>query len=227
MIWRLGRLVLVGVVLAVGLYFGSPYLLAGMGRYLVTEHPLGKADMILVLSGEPYLRVPEGARLYHQGLGPKVLLTNEPKARGLDDLLRSGIRFPDNQEVSLAILEALRVPRGAILTIQERSNSTRAEAESVSRFLKSHPVRKLIIVTSKSHTTRAHKIFSNGLGSGIQLIMHPVSSDPFEPTRWWQDRLNAKQVLHEYQALIDFWQLSLWKAAVGEVTASPPPVTVR
>lgn len=227
LIWRLGRLLVVTLILGVGLYLGSPYLLTGVGRYLITEHPLAKADLVLVLSGENLLRVPEGARICREGYAPKILLTNELKERGSDDLLRLGIRIPDSQERAIALLEELHFPRGEILTIQERADSTRSEMQAVARFLKSHPVKSMIIVTSKSHTTRAYKIFSTGLGSGIRLIMHPVPSDPFDPTRWWQDRTDAKDVLHEYEALADFWRLRLWTTVVGEFAAAPPPVTVR
>ncbi len=227
LIWRLGQLLAVVLVLALGLYLGSPYLLTAIGRYLVTEHSLAKADLILVLGGETLLRAPEGARVYHEGYASRILLTNEPKGKGAEDLVRLGIRFPDNQETALTILEALRVPRSAILTIQERANSTRAEMQTVARFLKSHPAQRLIIVTSKSHTSRAYKIFSSGLGPGVHLMMHPVPNDPFDPSRWWRDREDTKEVLHEYEALIDYWRLRLWAAAVGQFTAAPAPVTVR
>ena len=227
LIWRLIRLVVLMLVLGLGLYLGAPYLLTAMGRYLITEHPLAKADLILVLGGEPFLRVPEGARVYHEGYAPKILLTNEPKPKGTEDLLRLGIRMPDNQQNAFTILEALHVPQSAVLAIQERANSTRAEMQAVARFLKSQPARTLIIVTSKSHTTRAYKIFSAGLGSRFRLIMHPVPNDPFDPTRWWRERRDAKEVLHEYQALVDFWRLRLWDVLVGPFTAPPAAVTAR
>lgn len=227
LIWRLGRLLAVTLVLVIGLYFGSPYLLTVVGRYLITEQPLAKANLVLVLSGQPLLRVPEGARIYHEGYAPKILLTRELRERGSEELLRLGIRFPDSQENALTILEALRVPRSAILTIQERADSTRSEMQTVARFLNTHPVKSMIIVTSKSHTTRAYKIFSTGLGPGVRLIMRPVPNDPFDPARWWHDRLDAKDVLHEYEALADFWRLRLWNALVGEFAAPPPAVTVR
>ncbi len=227
LIWRLGRVLVVTLVLVVGLYFGSPYLLTAIGRYVITEHPLDTADLVLVLGGQPVLRMPEGARVYHEGFVPKILLTNEPRLRGSEDLLRAGIRIPDNQESAVTILEALRVPRSAILTIHERAESTQAEMETVARFLRSHPVQKLIIVTSKSHTTRAYKIFSTGLGPGIRVIMRPVPNDPFDPGRWWKNRTDAKEVLHEYEGLADFWRLRLWKRVAGQFTTPPPSVTVR
>ncbi len=225
LMWRLARLVAVMLVLGLGLFFGYPYLLGALGRYLVTEHPLAKADLVLVLSGQRFLRIPEAGRIYHEGLAPKILLTNEPKERGADELLRMGIRFPDSLETALKILEALRVPRDAILTIPDRPNSTRAEMRVVARFLEMHPVKRMIIVTSKGHTTRAYKYYSAGLGSKVQVIMHPVPNDPYDPARWWQDRFDAKAVLQEYEALADFWRLRLWEKLVGRFrrTSAPAP----
>jgi uncharacterized SAM-binding protein YcdF (DUF218 family) len=226
LIWRLGRLIVLMIVLGIGLYFGSPSLLGMVGRYLVTEHPLAKTDLILVLSGQLLLRVPEGARIYHEGYASKILLTNEAKERGSEDLLRLGIRIPDSQERALTLLEALHVPRRDILTVQDRGDSTQSEMQTVARFLRTHAAKSMIIVTSKSHTTRAYKVFSTGLGSGIRLVMHPVPNDPFDPTRWWRDRKDAEEVLHEYEALADFWRGRLWTTIVGEF-APPPPVVIR
>lgn len=226
LIWRLCRLLVMLLVLGLGFYIGSPYLLTTLGRYLITEEPLAKADVILVLSGEPYLRIPEAARLYHEGFAPTILLPRALKERGTDDLLRVGIRIPDEQENSVKLLEDLRVPRKAILTIQERSDSTRGEMQTVAQFLKEHPARTLVVVTSKAHTRRASKIFSRGLGAGIRLIMHPAGNDPFDPSRWWHDRTDTKSVIHEYLGLVDDWRLWLWGEMLGQVTAVPPAVRV-
>jgi uncharacterized SAM-binding protein YcdF (DUF218 family) len=227
LIWGTARALVMLLVLSLGAYLGGPYLLASAGRYLITQDPLVKADMVLVLSGQPYLRIPEAARIYHEGMAPRILLTNEPRPRGQEELLRLGIRYPDSQELSLQLLDALRIPRNAIVTIPDRADSTRAEMQVVSRFLASRSVRTLIIVTSKAHTTRAHKIFTAGLGPQIRVVMHPVAADPFDPGRWWKDRADSKQVLWEYQALANFWRLRFWALIVGEATTVPPPVTIR
>ena len=51
------------LILGGGLYLGGPFLLTFAGRALIAQGPLVKADMALVLSGQPYLRVPEAARM--------------------------------------------------------------------------------------------------------------------------------------------------------------------
>jgi uncharacterized SAM-binding protein YcdF (DUF218 family) len=229
LIWRLVRLLLVLLFLGLGLYLGGPFLLPALGHYLITSHPLAKADLVVVLSGEPFLRVPEAARIYHEGLAPEILLPNQPRPRGQEDLRRLGIRYPDAQEISLELLETLRVPKQAIHTLEERSDSTQTEMQAVSRFLPSRPVpvRTLIVVTSKAHSTRAYKIFADGMGPKIRVLMRPVPADPLDPDRWWKDRQDRRQVLHEYEALLDVWRQEIWRRVRGEASPVPPPIAVR
>jgi len=227
LMWRLVRALVTVLVLGGALYLGGPYLLTHAGRYLITQDPLVKADMALVLSGQPYLRVPEAARLYHEGLIPKILLVNEPRPPGQEDLLRLGLRYPDGLEISMQLLEALRVPREAVLTIPERADGLQAEADMVSRFLSGRSARTLIIVASKAQTTRARKIFAATLGLKVGLVMHPVFADPFDPGRWWKNRPDFRQTVWEYAGLADLWRRGLWRAVVGEATLVPPAVTVR
>jgi len=227
LIWRLFRLLLVLLLLGAGLYLGGPYLLRALGHHLITAHPLSKVDLVVVLSGEPFLCVPEAARIYHEGLAASILLTNAPRPRGQEDLLRLGIRYPDPQEISLQLLEALRVPKQAIHILAERSDNGRAEMQAVARFLAGRSVRALIVVTPKAHSTRAYKIFTAGLGPTIRVLMRPVPSDPFDPDRWWKDRQDMRQVFYEYEAFLDLWRSELWRGVLDKASAVPPPVTVR
>jgi hypothetical protein len=227
LVWRLVRALATLVALGVALYLGGPYLLAHAGGYLITEDPLVKGDMAVVVSGQPYLCVPEAARLYHERLTPKILLVNEPRPPGQENLRRVGIRYPDGLELSLQLLEVLRVPREAVLTIPDRADDLWAQAHMVSRFLSSRSARTLIIIASKAQSTRARQIFADSLGSKVDLVMHPVSADPFDPGRWWKNRDDTRRALWEYAALVDVWRRGLWRAVVGDVTLVPPDVTVR
>ena len=226
LLWRILRAVVTLLVLGGALYLGGPYLLTLAGRQLITQDPLVKADITLVLPGQPFLCVPEAARLYHEELAAKILLVNEPRPPGQEELLRLGIRYPDGLEISRQILKALRVPREAILTIPERPDSTQEEAELVVRFLSEQPVRGLIIVTTKAHTTRARRIFADRLGPKVGLAMHPAPADPFDPGSWWKDPTDFRQAVWEYGALLNLWSRRLWRT-VTEEGAAPPPVAVR
>lgn len=227
LMWRLVRALLALLVLGGALYLGGPYLLAHAGRYLIAEDPLTKGDMAVALSGPPYLCVPEAARLYHERLAPKILLTNAPRPPGQEDLLRVGIRYPDALELSLQLLAALRVPREAILTIPDRADDLQVQAHMVSRFLASRSARTLILVTPKAQTARARKVFGEILGARVALVMHPAPADPFDPDRWWKNRDDFRQAVWEFTALADLWGRGLWRGVVGQATSVPPTVTVR
>jgi hypothetical protein len=210
-----------------GIYLGAPYLLAGAGRYLVTQDTLVRADLAVVLPGDLFLSVPEAARIYHEGLAPKILLINESRPRGQEDLLRAGIRYPDTLEASLQLLTALRVPRQAILTIPDRAESLQVEADVVSRVVAGRSVRTLIVITSKAQSRRARQVFVTRLDGKVRLVIHPVPGDPFDPERWWRERTDARQTVWEYAALLDWWRSALWRKLLGAGETAPPPVTVR
>jgi uncharacterized SAM-binding protein YcdF (DUF218 family) len=215
LVGKLVRLLVLLLVLALGLYFGSPLLLAAAGRYLVTSVPPGKADLAVVLTGDTFLRVPEAARLYHDGLVPAILLSTGPRPAGLDELRRIGLRYPDEQETALAILEGLRVPRAAVHVLAERPDGAQDEMRAVGRFLGSHPARRLLVVTSKSRSTRSQKLFRAGLRPEVEVAVHAVGSDPFDPNRWWKSGSGRRQVALEYLGLLDYWRLTLWEALTG------------
>jgi uncharacterized SAM-binding protein YcdF (DUF218 family) len=225
LLWKLLRLLLVIVILGLAVYFASPLVLAAAGRYLVTAHPPQKGDLAVVLAGQPFLRVPEAARLYHEGLVPAILLSVPPRPPGLDSLRRLGIRYPDEQETALGILEALRVPRRAVSVLDGHPEGVWAEMESVARFLKAHPARSLVVVTSKSRSTRSHRIFRDGL-PGIAVRAHPVPDDPFDPAAWWKRRTHVHQVVQEYLGLVDYLRLRFWTAVLGW-TGFPAAGTLR
>lgn len=227
LLWRLVRVLVMLLVLAGAVYLGGPYLLAHTGRSLIAEDVLVKGDMVVVLSGQPYLGVPEAARLYHERLAPTIVLINAPRPPGQEDLRRLGIRHPDTLELSLQLLEALRVPRAAILTIPERADDLQAEALAFSRLLASRSARTLILVAPKAQTVRARKIFGATLGPKANLVMHPAPADPFDPERWWKNRGDFGQAMWEYAALAGLWGRELWRTVLGTVTSAPPAVAIR
>jgi hypothetical protein len=62
-------------------FFLGPQMLES---YLVRERQLEKADAILVMAGSREERLPSVARLYHQGVAPKILLANDGVFAGED-----------------------------------------------------------------------------------------------------------------------------------------------
>ena len=226
LIWRLVRLAVVLLVLGVGFYFFHGALLAPLGRYLVTADPLEKSDLIVVLAGAPYLTAPEAARLYHEGWAPAILLTNQPRPRGQEELIRLGVPVHDGQEITRSLLSALRVPPEAVRTLPDRSDGTIEELRAVRRFLAGHSARTLILVTPKVQSTRVRRICVAELGPDVQCGSRPAAGDPYDPGRWWSSRRDGAEVVSEYVALACGLGRTWWSGLAGR-SAVPPPVTIR
>src|SRR5580692_6008382 len=89
---------LVGMVLLSALIF-----LLCIGRWLVAEDPLEKAQTIVVLSGRMPMRAMEAAKLYREGYAPRVWLTHsaEPGAT----LKAMGVSYVGEDVYNVQVLE--------------------------------------------------------------------------------------------------------------------------
>src|SRR5271155_471380 len=121
-----------GVVLGLAgiLLLGGVVTLLGVGRWLVTEDPLEKAQAIVVLSGRMPLRALEAAKLYREGYAPKVWLTHstEPGAT----LAAMGISFAGEDSYNLQVLIHEGVPPGAIRVLEPPIINTADELATIS-----------------------------------------------------------------------------------------------
>lgn len=187
------------------LYAGYPFLLRTMGRYLITEDRLQKAEAIAVLAGDGGVgRTLEAVRLYQDGYAPRIILTHQRLPKGYEALARLGITVPEERNIQWMVLKATRVPTTAVLQVNERSDSTASEMVHLVRLLKEHRIRTVILVTDRSHSTRARKILARATGGTMTIISRPTRYDTFDPEGWWRSRVDAKEVLFEYQKLLDY-----------------------
>ena len=216
MVGKLIRWLVVFPLLALLLYVGYPFLLRAIGRYLVTENPLQKADAIAVLTGDGGVaRTLEAVRLYQDGYASRIILTHQVLPRGYEALPRLGIKAPEERDIQVMILEKMRIPRAAILQVTERANSTQSEMIYLTRFLDRHRMRSVILVTSRSHSTRASKILARTSRGRIVIISRPSRYDTFDPEGWWRSRRDAKEVLAECEKLVNHWMQSAVSSVTG------------
>src|SRR5260370_34887340 len=70
------------LTLLIGIIIFAAIIFLSVGRWLIAEDPLDKADAIVILSGRMPVRAKEAARLYNAGYAAQVWLTrtNEPAA---------------------------------------------------------------------------------------------------------------------------------------------------
>jgi uncharacterized SAM-binding protein YcdF (DUF218 family) len=172
-----------------------------VGRWLVVEDPLEKAQAIVVLSGRMPLRALEAAKLYRNGYAPKIWLTHstEPGAT----LGAMGISYTGEEVYNLQILRHEGVPADAIQVLEPPIVNTADELEAVSATLTQEKDKTVIIVTTKVHTRRVRILWHRIARGRGQAIVRAASDDPFVPGRWWRTTGDALDVVREFLGILN------------------------
>jgi uncharacterized SAM-binding protein YcdF (DUF218 family) len=172
-----------------------------VGRWLVVQDSLQKAQAIVVLSGRMPVRALGAADLYRDGWAPQVWLTKgaEP-GRTLVEL---NIPYEGEEFYNTQVLVHQGVPADAIHVLANPIVNTADEIAVVAASLPADRSGVVIIVTSKVHTRRVRALWQK-LGRGRAIVRAP-DEDPFEPTRWWRTSGDALDVVRECLGLLNVW----------------------
>jgi uncharacterized SAM-binding protein YcdF (DUF218 family) len=191
-------LTLVGVaVIAAAIIF------LGIGRWLVTEDPLVKAQAIAVLSGRLPMRADEAARLYKAGYAPQVWLTRgkEPAA----SLQEMHIAYIGEDFFNSRVLMHGGVPSDAIRTLEPPVDNTADEIGVIAAELQQERGDTVIIVTSKAHTRRVRTLWKELAGGGGRAVVRAAHTDSFSPEQWWRTTRDSLDVVREVLGLLNAW----------------------
>lgn len=212
---RGARLLKIAVVLgfaALSMYTASGPLLTMLGRQLVHADPPERVDVMIVLASGVD-RVIEAAQLYKAGYAPLVLLTTDPRDPSLEFLRSRGIHIETSEEVRQRILQGLGVPPASVLFLDEVVNSTADEARLFADWARQRPIRSVMIVTSPSHTARSRLTFRNALKDRqVKIVVRPSTLARFRPESWWKSRYTLREGIIEWQKLVYFALVELWRA---------------
>jgi uncharacterized SAM-binding protein YcdF (DUF218 family) len=173
------RLVSLAVVVALGLGLGvgGHTLLVGFAGLFHVDDP-APADAIVVLLGGPTHRPARAAELYRHGLAPTILIGTS----GVDP----DFRIDETAAYRTALIDR-GVPPAAIQVLPGRVGSTRDEAHRVADYLRGHPLRRIIVVTTGFHTARARWIFRKILhGTGVEVRMAAATHPLFTEQTWFR-----------------------------------------
>jgi uncharacterized SAM-binding protein YcdF (DUF218 family) len=193
----------VALGLAGTLLLGGVVLLLGLGRWLVVEDPLEKAQAIVVLSGRMPLRALEAAKLYRAGYAPKVWVTHSSEPGATLEAMQ--IAYLGEDFYNLRVLMHEGVPADAIRVLEPQIINTADEIAAVSAALEEEKGRTVIIVTSKVHTRRVRILWRRLVAGRGQAIVRAASDDPFEPRRWWRTTGDALDVVRELLGILNAW----------------------
>lgn len=178
------------LVLVVG---GNRWVSASLARSLETQVapvlPVPQADMIVVLGGGTESfgppraavelngagdRVLYAARLYREGVAPRLLLSG-----GNITWLDSRPSTPAEEMKDVLIF--LGVPEDA-LVLQSESQNTYEDALFSKRILRDEGIKRIVLITSAMHMPRSKALFEK---MGIEVI--PAPADYSVPDYVWQD----------------------------------------
>lgn len=168
---------------------------------------LPKADAIVVLGGGdtyhwmdrpeveaddlPYSRVAAGARAYEAGRAPLVILSGG-----------RGIRHTEADGMATA-MRRLGVPASALL-LERHSRDTRDNALFTARLAQARGIRRVLLVTSAVHMTRASLWFRDA-GIAVTPVSVPEPSPRAGAARWVPSRAalwRSGRALKEYAGLL-------------------------
>lgn len=197
---RSGRILLIFVVAAL---LAALLCFLFIGRWLVVQDPLQKAQAIVVLSGRMPVRALEAAKLYREGYAPQVWLTHssEPGAT----LASMGISFAGEEVYNTQVLERQGVPASAIHLLPPPIVNTAGEIAVISSAMAAEKDDTVIIVTSQVHTRRVRILWKRFAANRGRVIVRGASGDPFEPGRWWRDTSDALDVVRECLGILNAW----------------------
>jgi uncharacterized SAM-binding protein YcdF (DUF218 family) len=209
----------------------STFLLALSGSMLLAGLPLlwrlrrvlraarserpSPADVILVLGrrlrdDQPTAvfkaRLAHAADLWHQGLGPRILV-----AGGI-----TGKASVSEAEAGCDWLQNHGIPSSALL-IENRSQHTLENLFWVRELIRAEGLRSIILVSDPLHLARAQAMAE---GLGLRTYLAPADSAPPAriTLRWWGRALSEAFLLHWYCTGMTFSRLTGSRKQLARVT---------
>jgi uncharacterized SAM-binding protein YcdF (DUF218 family) len=183
-------------ILTAGL--NSPAVLWAIGRWLDVGEPPRKADAVVLLNGAYNTRPFVAAALVRGHWAPTVILNTV----ALHAAQLAGA-IPPSHEIALKVLEYGGVPPSDVVVLGTAAKTTFDEAAGVARYLDSHPIKRLLLVTEGPHTRRSEWIFRQVLSQQkVEIITVSAPTEDFDFAKWWQSEEGFLFVVSEYFKLI-------------------------
>ena len=173
----------------------------------VVEDPLNKVDALVVLSDDNFYadRATRAAELFREGKASLVVASGRR--------LRPTTGIAELMEHDLI---ERGVPKDKIVRVPQDGDSTREEAETLAKLVKTRKWHSVIIVTSNYHTRRARYIFRRVFPQGIEVRVAGARDGDFDPDAWWVKRKSTKLLMREILGMV----VAIWERRQGAQTSS-------
>jgi uncharacterized SAM-binding protein YcdF (DUF218 family) len=168
-----------------------------IAQNLVVEDQLHSSDLIAVFAAEEE-RAKHAARLYREGLAPRVLTTGELVAKGIELFCHKRVT---GAELMAKTLADDGIPKSDVIVIPH-GTSTYEEGEAIKTFMEAHRYRSLIAVSSPYHMRRVRATLSHLFqGTAVVVQYSPAQDADFDASRWWRHEKSLIYVTNEYLKL--------------------------
>ena len=193
----------VGLLIILLLWSMRESILSSVGRFLISTDEQQSAQRIFVLGGNSYDRGYKAARLWHQGMAPKVLCTGDHIPTSIKSI---------GDSVSLADLAAIRVRSLDVDSVNVEAHtvgtSTMEESEFILQKCLDNGWNKIILISDLFHTRRLRYVFEDKFReNGIQVIIIGAESSNYDEAQWWNYEEGLIMVNNEYIKLFYY----IWK----------------
>jgi len=195
---KISLLAILAVLLVIGVV-----VFRNAGHWLVREDPVGKADVIVVLSGGLPFRAEGAASVFKSGYAPAVWVSSP--AGPQEELAALGIHFVGEEEYNREILVQQGVPDSAIRVFPDAIVNTQEEVAEISRDMRRDGMHTVIIVTSPQHTRRVKALWTKLVGDDPRVIVRAAPGDPFDADHWWRNTQDVLAVVRETMGLLNVW----------------------
>jgi len=175
----------------------------GVGRWLVVQDPLARADAIVVLSGSMPYRAEAASEAYKSGYASEVWLTRP--ASPAAELAEMNIQYTGEEEYNREVLVHDGVPAAAIRILPGEIVDTEEEIDEVSQALASSRKSCVIIITSGPHTRRVRALWRRLALPDQRAIVRAAPEDPFDQDHWWRNTRDTFAVVREILGLLNTW----------------------
>ena len=196
----IGLLAVVAVLMVAGYVFRAP-LLAEVARAWVVNEPATQADAIVILGGGIENRPFAAARMFHEGIAPKVLYMNVR----LGPAEELGVGLSEREETR-RILLSNSVPESALVALGTNVASTYDESRAVREWVRQTGATSIVIATDLFHTRRARWIFRRELrDTPVKIYIVGVAPVRYKMNDWWRNEEGVIQFQNELAKSVYYW----------------------
>jgi uncharacterized SAM-binding protein YcdF (DUF218 family) len=161
------------------LAIGTCILLAlALSASLAVNESPAPADVVVVLAGNPGVRLPRALQLVSASYASRLLVSN------------------DRERAYALAANTADLPAEAILVLDQPATSTRDEARGAAEFMQAHGLRSALLVTDAYHSRRASLLFNAEFGRhGLTVRSTPAGDGTIG--QWWTNPPLAETILLE------------------------------